>query len=69
MAAFSIGLGGLVATVAMGYTSPALPSMRADPDIHISPEQVSITIALDNNSKTNASNASNACRLIYKCVN
>uniref|UniRef100_A0A0P4W3K3 Major facilitator superfamily (MFS) profile domain-containing protein n=1 Tax=Scylla olivacea TaxID=85551 RepID=A0A0P4W3K3_SCYOL len=41
MAAASIGLGGLVGTVAMGYTSPALPSMRADPDIQITPEQES----------------------------
>lgn len=39
--AASIGLGGMVAAVAMGYTSPALPSMRADPDIHITPEQES----------------------------
>lgn len=41
MVAFSIGLGGMAGTVAMGYTSPALPSMRADSDFHISSEQES----------------------------
>lgn len=40
MAALSVALGNMLATMALGYTSPALPSMRADPSIDITTEQV-----------------------------
>lgn len=41
MGAACMGLGGMVATLTMGYTSPALPSMRADPNFSITKEQES----------------------------
>lgn len=41
MAALSVGLGNMMASMAMGYTSPALPSMRADPSIEITTEEES----------------------------
>lgn len=37
----AVGMGGMVASLAMGYTSPALPSMRADPNFSITEEQES----------------------------
>ncbi|XP_045624156.1 facilitated trehalose transporter Tret1 [Procambarus clarkii] len=41
MGAASVGMGGLAGALAMGYTSPALPSMRADPHFSITQEQES----------------------------
>ncbi|KAK4292396.1 hypothetical protein Pmani_034840 [Petrolisthes manimaculis] len=41
LTALSVGVGGLVSSVAMGYTSPALPSMRSDPQFDITQEQES----------------------------
>lgn len=41
LGAIAVGVGGLVSSIAMGYTSPALPSMRADPNFNITEEQVS----------------------------
>ncbi|XP_042874103.1 facilitated trehalose transporter Tret1-like [Penaeus japonicus] len=41
MAATAVGVATLVASLAMGYTSPALPSMRADPQFSITEEEES----------------------------
>ncbi|KAG7173008.1 facilitated trehalose transporter Tret1-like [Homarus americanus] len=41
MGAAAVGVGALACSVTLGYTSPALPSMRADPDFFITEEQES----------------------------
>ncbi|CAL4152313.1 unnamed protein product, partial [Meganyctiphanes norvegica] len=41
VAATAVGVGGLVTSLAMGFTSPALPKMANDPDFHMTDDQAS----------------------------